>query len=160
MTAGVNIDSTLIVTLTALGLGLLTNVLTRRFVDLEAERRMKAEINQHNKELRQAVKNKDKGKEDKLRKKDLQIKKMSAKVQTARLRVTGLTFIPFIALYYLMANFLGGFNVIVAYSPVPIPYIINEFSPGLGGPVTLFWWYFLSSITFSGLLTKLLRTST
>ncbi len=160
--------STFIVTITAVGLGLLTNLLTRRFVDLKAERRMKAEINQHNKEKREAVKNKDKAKEDKLRKKDLQIKQMSAKVQTARLRVTGLTFIPFIALYYLMASLLGGFGVIVACSPIELipgfPYLTPQVSlsgvcsPGIWN-VSLFGWYFLSSLSFSGLLTKLLGTS-
>jgi uncharacterized membrane protein (DUF106 family) len=151
--------STFIVTITALGLSLLTNLITRRFVDLQKERRMKAEISQHNKELREAVKNKDKAKEDKLRKKDLQMRQMQARVSTSRLKVTGITFIPLLAVYYFMANLLGGFNVTVAYSPVPIPYIISEFSAA-GGPVSLFWWYFLSSFTFSGLMTKLLGTST
>ncbi len=153
-------ESTFIVLITSLGLSLLTNLITRRFVDLKKERRMKVEINQHNKELREAVKSKDKAKEDKLRKKDLQMRQMQAKVSTSRLKVTGITFIPLLAVYYFMANVLGGFNVIVAYSPVPIPYIITQFSAAGGGPVTLFWWYFLSSFTFSGLLTKLLGTST
>ena len=157
-------ESTFIVTITALGLGLLTNLVTRRFVDLKAERRMKAEISQHNKELREAVKNKDKAKEDKLKKKNLQIKQMSAKVQTARLKVTGLTFVPFIALYYFMANLLGGFGVVVAHSPIELipgfPYLTPEVSPLGVWDVSLFGWYFISSIAFSGLLTKLLGTST
>lgn len=152
-------ETTFIVTFTALGLGIVTNLLTIRFVDLGKERRMKAEISQHNKDLREAIKSKDKAKEEKLKKKDIQIKQMNAKVSTARLRVTAITFIPFILLYYLMAGFLGGFSVTVALSPIPIPYIVPNFSGGVGN-VALFWWYTISSLTFSPMLTKLFRTST
>jgi uncharacterized membrane protein (DUF106 family) len=153
-------DTTLIVTATALGLAVATNLLTLRFVDLAAERRMKAEISQHNTDLREAVRSKDKAKEEKLRKKDLQIKQMNAKVSTARLRVTAITFIPFIALYYLMAGYLGGFGVVVAHSPVPIPYIVSNFDPVSGGEIPLFWWYTISSLAFSPLLTRLFGTTT
>ncbi len=152
-------ETTFIVTLTALGLGIVTNLLTVRFVDLSAERRMKAEISQYNKEKREALGSKDKAKGEKLKKKDLQMKQMNAKVSTARLRVTAITFIPFILLYYLMAGFLGGFSVTVALSPIPIPYIVSNFS-GAVGDVPLFWWYTISSLTFSPMLTKLFRTST
>ncbi|HLQ03513.1 MAG TPA: hypothetical protein VK114_01835, partial [Nitrososphaerales archaeon] len=55
--------STLIVTLTAVGVGLVSNLLTRRFVDLKAERRIKAEVNAFNAELKAAVRAKDKEKE-------------------------------------------------------------------------------------------------
>ncbi|MDV3243647.1 MAG: EMC3/TMCO1 family protein [Nitrososphaerales archaeon] len=152
-------ETTLVVTLTALGLGIATNLLTIRFVDLGKERRMKAEISQHNKDLREAVRSKDKAKEERLKKKDIQIKQMNAKVSTARLRVTAITFIPFIVLYYLMAGFLGGFGVTVAHSPIPIPYIVSNFGAS-GGDVPLFWWYTISSLTFSPLLTRLFGTST
>ncbi|MDV3293397.1 MAG: EMC3/TMCO1 family protein [Nitrososphaerales archaeon] len=151
-------ETTFIVTFTALGLGIVTNLLTIRFVDLAKERRMKAEIAQHNKELREAMKSKDKAKEEKLKKKDVQIKQMNAKVSTARLRVTAITFIPFIVLYYLMAGFLGGFNVVVAHSPfvgTGLPILFNP-----DGSIVLFWWYTISSLTFSPMLTKLFRTST
>lgn len=154
MTLGIP-DTTFIVTFTALGLGIVTNLLTRQFVDLARERRMKAEIAQYQAELREAVKNKDKAKEDRLKKRDLQIKQMNAKVSTARLRVTAITFIPFIALYYLMAGFLGGFGAVVAYSPIPIPYIVSA-----TGTVPLFWWYTISSLAFSPMLTKLFGTQT
>lgn len=159
MTLGIP-ETTFIVTATALGLAIVTNLLTIRFVDLTAERRMKAEISQHNAELREAIRSKDKAKEERLKKKDLQIKQMNAKVSTSRLRVTAITFIPFIALYYLMAGFLGGFGVTVALSPVPIPYIVSNFDPVSGGEVPLFWWYTISSLTVSPLLTKLFGTTT
>ncbi|MDG6900975.1 MAG: DUF106 domain-containing protein [Nitrososphaerota archaeon] len=148
-------DATFIVTGTALGLGIATQLLTLRFVNLTAERRMKAEISQYQADLREAVKNKDKAKEEKLKKKDLQIKQMNTKVSTARLKVTAITFVPFIVLYYLMAGYLGGFGVTVAYSPIPIPYIVSA-----TGSIPLFWWYTISSLTFSPMLTKIFGTTT
>lgn len=148
-------ETTFIVTATALGLGIATQLLTLRFVDLRAERRMKTEISQHQADLRAAIKNKDKAKEEKLKKKDLQIKQMNAKVSTARLKVTAITFVPFIVLYYLMAGYLGGFGVTVAHSPIPIPYIVSS-----AGSIPLFWWYTISSLTFSPMLTKLFGTTT
>jgi uncharacterized membrane protein (DUF106 family) len=155
LTLGIPLAPAVIVTLMALGLTIVTNLLTRRFVDLAAERRIKAEIAQYQAELREAIRKKDKAKEDRLKKRDLQIKQMNAKVSTSRLRVTAITFIPFIALYYLMAGLLGGFGAIVAYSPVPIPYIVSS-----DGTVPLFWWYTISSLAFSPMLTRLFGTTT
>jgi uncharacterized membrane protein (DUF106 family) len=147
--------TTFIVTATALALGIATQILTLRLVDLKAERRMRAEISQFQSEMREAVRAKDKAKEERLKKKNLQIQQMNTKVSTARLKVTAITFVPFLLLYYLMAGFLGGFGVTVAYSPIPIPYIVSA-----TGTVPLFWWYSISSLTFSPMLTKLFGTST
>jgi len=147
-------DTTFIVTATALALGIATQILTLRLVDLRAERRMRAEITQYQSDLRDAIKSKDKAKEEKLRKKNTQIQQMNAKVSTARLKVTAITFVPFLLLYYLMAGFLGGFGVTVAYSPIPIPYIVT------GTKIPLFWWYTISSLTFSPMLTRVFRTQT
>jgi len=147
-------DTTFIVTATALALGIATQILTLRLVDLRAERRMRAEITQYQSDLRDAIKSKDKAKEEKLRKKNTQIQQMNAKVSTARLKVTAITFVPFLLLYYLMAGFLGGFGVTVAYSPIPIPYIVTDTK------IPLFWWYTISSLTFSPMLTRVFRTQT
>jgi len=148
-------DSTLLVTSTSIGLSLVTQLVTRRVVNLNAERRMKAEVAAFNKEKREATLAKDKAKLEKLKKRELPMRQEQAKVSSARLKVTAITFIPLLAVYYLMASFLGGFNVVVAYSPIPIPYLV-----GANGIMALFWWYMLSSFTFSSLLTKLLHTTT
>ncbi len=148
-------DSTLLVTSTSLCLSLVTQLVTRRVVNLDAERRMKAEVSAFNKEKREATIAKDKAKLDKLKKRELPMRQEQAKVSTARLKVTAITFVPLLAVYYLMASFLGGFSVVVAHSPIPIPYLV-----GTGGTMALFWWYMLSSFTSSALLTRLLHTTT
>jgi uncharacterized membrane protein (DUF106 family) len=156
-------EATLIVTLTSIGLGLVTQFVTRSVVDLNKERRMRAEVNEFNKEKREATLKQDKVRLEKLKKRELQVRQEQAKVSTARLKVTAITFVPLLVVYYLMANFLGGFNVLVAHSPIPIPYLAAELdiSGVFAGYwwVSLFWWYFLSSFTFSTMLSKLLHTA-
>jgi uncharacterized membrane protein (DUF106 family) len=153
-------EATLVVTLTSIGLGLITQLVTRRVVDLNKERRMKAEVNAFQKEKREAQAKNDTARLEKLKKKELAVRQEQAKVSTARLKVTAITFIPLLVVYYLMANFLGGFSVLVAYSPIPIPYVVGPLPIVSYGFVSLFWWYFLSSFTFSTMLSRLLHTTT
>jgi uncharacterized membrane protein (DUF106 family) len=148
-------ESTMLVTITSIGLSLVTQLVTRRVVNLDAERRMKAEVSAFNKEKREATLAKDKAKLEKLKKRELPMRQEQAKVSSARLKVTAITFVPLLAVYYIMASFLGGFNVVVALSPVPIPYLVTSTKT-----MALFWWYMLSSFTFSTLLTRLLHTTT
>jgi uncharacterized membrane protein (DUF106 family) len=147
-------ESTLIITLTAISLGFMSNIATRLLVDLKKERRIKAEVAAFDKELKQAVADKDKDKEEKLKKKKTQMDQMRLKASTGRFKVVIVTWLPFIAVYYLMANFVGGFAQAVAFSPIPIPYIVSP-----NGSMVLIWWYFLSSLSFATLMTKLLGTS-
>jgi uncharacterized membrane protein (DUF106 family) len=153
--------STLMVTLTAVGVGLVSNLLTRRFVDLNAERRIKAELNAFNAELKAAVRAKDKEKEQRLRKKEQQMAQMRLKISSGRTKISVVTIVPFLAVYYGLSALMGGLGVTVAYSPVPlcIPSTVICLV-GQNGAVSLFWWYFLSSLTFTGILTRLLGTAT
>ncbi|MFI5404243.1 MAG: EMC3/TMCO1 family protein [Candidatus Gagatemarchaeaceae archaeon] len=148
-------ESTYLVTLTSVTLGLVTQLATRKLVDLNAERRMKAEVAAFNKEKREATLANDKARLEKIKKRELPMRQAQTKVSTARLKVTAVTFVPLLGVYYLMANFLGGFNVAVAHSPIPIPFLV-----GPTGAMVLFWWYLISSFTASSLLTKLLHTTT
>ena len=151
--------STILVTLTSVSLGLITQLVTKRVVDLNKERRMRAEGNAINKEKREATVANDKSKLEKLKKREVSKRTEQAKVSTARLKVTAITFIPLLVVYYLMATFLGGYGVIVAYSPVPIPVITAPTLNPAAFELSLFWWYFLSSFTFSTMLTRLLHTN-
>ena len=149
-------ESTLIVTFTAIGLALLSNMAIRLLVDLNKERRLRREVTAFDKEWRGAITKKDKAKEEKLRKVKPQYDKMRLTMSTGRLKATFVTYIPFLVVYYLIANVvLGGINTEVAFSPVPIPYLVSATNGGMA----LFWWYSLSSFSFSFVLQKLLGTS-
>lgn len=154
--------STVLVTLTSVTLGLVTQLVTRRVVDLNAERRMRAEVNAFNKEKREATLAKDKDKLDKLKKREMAVQQEQLRVQRSRLKVTAITFVPLLLVYYLMASFLGGYGVIVAYTPIPlfVGLIAGATQSGTFFQLSLFWWYFLSSFTFSTMLSRLLHTTT
>jgi uncharacterized membrane protein (DUF106 family) len=139
----------------------MSNVATRLLVDLKRERRMRAEVAAFDKELKAAVANKEKDKEEKLKKKKPQMDQMRLKASSGRFKVVLVTWLPFIAVYYLMGDFVSGCKFpsicvsgVVAYSPIPIPFIVAA-----NGSMVLIWWYFLSSLSFSTLMTKLLGTS-
>ena len=139
----------------------MSNVATRLLVDLKRERRMRAEVAAFDKELKEATASKDKEKTEKLKKKKPQMDQMRLKASSGRFKVVLVTWLPFIAVYYLMGDFVSGCKFpsicvsgVVAYSPIPIPFIVAA-----NGSMVLIWWYFLSSLSFSTLMTRLLGTS-
>ncbi|MDG6989024.1 MAG: DUF106 domain-containing protein [Nitrososphaerota archaeon] len=174
--------STIIVTVTSISLGMVTQLVTRKVVDLNAERRMRAEVNAFNKEKREATmalqrakgalsKDKEGGSQakatvakeqdklERLKKRELAMQQEQLNVQKARFKVMGITTVPLILVYYLMATFLGGYGVVVAFTPIPIPVITGVTQTPAIYDVSLFWWYFLSSFTFSTMLGRLLHTT-
>lgn len=139
----------------------MSNVATRLLVDLKRERRMRAEVAAFDKELKEATASKDRDKMEKLKKKKPQMDQMRLKASSGRFKVVLVTWLPFIAVYYLMGDFVSGCKFpsicvsgVVAYSPIPIPFIVAA-----NGSMVLIWWYFLSSLSFSTLMTRLLGTS-
>jgi uncharacterized membrane protein (DUF106 family) len=146
-------ESTLIVSLTAILLGLASHTATRLLVDLKKEKRIKQEIADFDKELREAVAKKDKQKEERLRKRKPQMDQMRLKASSGRFKVFLVTWVPFILLYYVMATLVGGYYAPVAVSPIPIPYIVAA-----DGHMPLIYWYFISSLSFNTMLGKLFGT--
>lgn len=163
-------DSTVVMTLTAVGFGVMSNLLTRKFVDLDAERRIKAEINEYTKAMKAAVKAGDKQEQEKLKKKEASVNQMRMKMSSARSKVALYTIVPFFAIYYLVLFIVG--SPPAAYSPFYIPYIMSttlsaaQIAAGAVHQaagvayVSPFGWYLISSFTFSGLMTRLLKTQT
>jgi len=155
----INPMHTLLVAFTAIILNLISNVATRLLTDVGRARRIRAEVRAFRKELKQAMLAKDKAKVEKLRKKEKQMMSLEMKVSMQRMKPMLFFWIPFIIIYYLLAMSLPyGYNTVVAMSPVPIvPYSLSPFelTPYIG----LIWWYLISSLSFSGIITKLLGTS-
>ncbi len=150
-------DSTVLVAVTSIFFSVISNALTRVFVDIEAERRMRAEVAKFTKELQQAIKSKNKQEEEKLKKKQATITQMQLKMQKDRLKVVAVTVVPFFLLYYIIVNFIG--SVWVAYSPFYIPFIMEQASNSNYFQVSLFGWYLICSFSFSGIISKIFRTS-
>ncbi|MEM2210702.1 MAG: EMC3/TMCO1 family protein [Nitrososphaerales archaeon] len=157
----INIIHTLLITSVAISLVLISNIVTRLFVDIERERRVRKEVMEYQKAMRQAIMSGDEAKLAKLKRKEKQMRDLQMKVSFGRMKVMLIFWIPFIIVYYLLVNYVGGMGVPVAISPIYIPFItmmvtIDSITiPSLN----LFWWYFISSISFSTIISKLIGTS-
>ncbi len=156
--------STFVLTVTAVGFSLLSNALTRWRVDLDSERRIKAEIAEWTKALRAAVKAGDKQAEERLKKKEQSINQMRLKMSSSRTKVALYTIVPFFVIYYLILSFVGPDPV--AFAPFYIPYIMT-LSPPAGFVIpkgawafTSFGWYLISSFSFTGVIMRLMKTQT
>lgn len=160
-----HLEWTFLLPIVAVAFLAVSNLLTRRLVDLEAERRIKAEIAEYTAALRAAMKAGDKAAQEKVKKREQSINKMKLKMSSARSKIALYTLIPFIGGYYVVIYLLvGGPSSIAAYSPFPIYYIADPLGTQIGAQIgygIYSWsWYFLSSLTFSGLITRLMKTQT
>ncbi|MEE9585765.1 MAG: EMC3/TMCO1 family protein [Nitrososphaerales archaeon] len=148
-------------TLLIAGLALLVNIVSsvvrKRFTDIEHMKRVQKEVREFNTELRKAITSKDKAKEAKLKKKKKKMNEMQMKMMSQNMKTSMYFMLPFFGIWYLLIGFFG-YETIMAYAPAALPL----FSGGgivFSSELNFFWWYFLSSITFSGIVMKLLGTS-
>lgn len=152
--------STLIIAGLAMMVNIVSSLVRKRFTNIERSRRIQKEVREFQSELRQAITSKDKEKEAKLRKKQKQMNEMQMKVMSENLRTSMYFMLPFFGIWYVLIIFFG-YETIMAYSPAEIPLLTS--SPSLGivfsSELNFFWWYFISSIAFSGIIMKLLGTS-
>ncbi|MDA4131177.1 MAG: EMC3/TMCO1 family protein [Thaumarchaeota archaeon] len=147
------ISQTFLVVLEALGVNCLYALGRRRFTNVDKMRRVNAEMKAFRAELSTAQKAGDKQKLEKLKRKQQQMQKMQAEMSMDNLKPTLLFAVPLIGVYYLVSSFLK--NSILAVGPVPFQ--LFNYGPSLEIP--FFWWYFVCSFTFQGIVTRLFGLS-
>ncbi len=148
-------NSTLLVVAMALGVSVLFSVGRRYLTDVKWTKRAQTELKDYNKELREAIKNRNKPKEEKMLKKKRQMDAMQAKLMMSNMKVSLLFMVPLMALWWLVSGIVG-YETHVAVSPIPM------YLPVIGavGPeLNLFWWYMIASFAMSGIVTKATGTS-
>ena len=125
------------------------------------------------KERMAAMRAKDTAKTAELNKKSAYMNKMSMEMMQMNMRPMMITFVPLILIFYLVLPQL--FSYFVAFSPVSLNVIPGEWFQltctaeqaldsehlcfGKENALYLWAWYFLSSISFSGIIMKLTKTS-
>lgn len=144
------LEYTALVVLEAVGVNLLYAVGRRKLTDVDKMRRYNAEMKAFRAEMSAATKSGDKQKVEKLKKKQQQMQKMQAEMSMQNFKPTLLFMIPLFGVYWLVSRFVG-INTVLAISPIPLQ-LMN-----IGPPieVNFFWWYFLASFAFSGIITRL-----
>ena len=108
-------------------------------VDYDMVKQTMREFQAYQRELNKAKKENDTQTVSKLMKKQQAMTKLQARASMEQMKVTAVTFVPFILLWYLMSAVLGG--VMVAQAPFPLPFL---------GTHLVFWqWYFLCNFAMS-----------
>jgi uncharacterized membrane protein (DUF106 family) len=108
-------------------------------VDYDMVRSTMKEVQAWNKELNAAKKAKDEQTVSKLMKKSQAMMKQQSRASMEQMKVTAVTFFPFLIIWQLLNAVLGPHAV--AYAPFPLPLV--------GTTLTFFTWYLLCSFSVS-----------
>lgn len=143
----------------ALFVNLISSLVRKRFTDIERTKRVQKEVREFNSELRKAMMSKDKVKEAKLKKKQKKMNEMQMKMMTQNMKTSMYFMLPFFGVWWILIGAFG-YETIMAYSPISLPLLTSSPSLGIVSSVELnfFWWYFISSISFNGMIAKITGT--
>jgi uncharacterized membrane protein (DUF106 family) len=131
-------ESTLFTVGVAILLGLMSSTAAKLLVDYDMVRNVTKEFQAWRKDMDAAKKANDNQTVNKLMKKQQAMMKLQSRASMEQFKVTAVTFVPFLLLWYLLNAVVGG--VTVAIAPFPLPLV------GGNGMNMVFWqWYFLSS---------------
>lgn len=157
-----------------LGISILLNLFNagvrRKLVDRAKLKRIMKETRAWQKERMAAFRSKDKERIADLNKKSPYMNKMSMEMMQMNMRPMMITIIPLLLIFYFVLPQMFAYTV--AISPIPLNVIPGNFfqltctAEQVDGVICkhenelYFWaWYFLTSISFSGIIMKLTKTS-
>lgn len=157
-----------------LGISILLNLFNagvrRKLVDRVKLKRITKETRAWQKERMAAFRSKDKERIADLNKKSSYMNKMSMEMMQMNMRPMMITIIPLLLIFYFVLPQMFAYTV--AISPIPLNVIPGNFfqltctAEQVDGVICkhenelYFWaWYFLTSISFSGIIMKLTKTS-
>ena len=127
--------STLFTLGVAIVLGLTSSTAAKLLVDYDMVKSTMRDFQAWRKEMDKARKANDNQTLSKLMKKHQAMTKLQARASMEQFKVTAVTFVPFLVLWYLLNAVFG--HQIVAISPWPLPFV--------GTQLNFVSWYFLSS---------------
>lgn len=135
--------STLFTIGVAIVMSLISSTAAKLLVDYDMVRSTMKEVQAWQKELNAAKKAKDEQTVSKLMKKSQAMMKQQSRASMEQMKVTAVTFVPFLVVWYTLNAVLGHYPV--AYAPYPLPFLSAVTS--LGVPLTFFYWYLLCSFS-------------
>jgi uncharacterized membrane protein (DUF106 family) len=154
-------------------LNIFNSIVRKKMVDQDKLKRIMKETKSWQKERMSAMRSKDVARTAELNKKSSYMNKMSMEMMQMNMRPMMITFVPLILIFYLVLPQL--FSYTVAISPISLNVIPGGMFQltctaeqaldsahvcfGKENALYLWAWYFLSSISFSGMIMKLTKTS-
>lgn len=136
---------TLFIFLLSFSLSAITALANRYLVDVKLSKSYNEEVKAWFKEFNEAKKNNDRKLMAKLNRAKTEIDKAQATISKQRLKITAITFVPFILVFYILSSIYS--NTIVAVMPFELPII--------GQQLSYYWWYVICSFSTSIPLQKL-----
>jgi uncharacterized membrane protein (DUF106 family) len=127
----------------AIIMSLISTTAAKLLVDYDMVRSTMKEVQAWQKELNAAKKAKDEQTVSKLMKKSQAMMKQQSRASMEQMKVTAVTFVPFLIVWYTLNAVFGPHPV--AYAPFPLPFLSTMTS--LGVPLTFFYWYLLCSFS-------------
>jgi uncharacterized membrane protein (DUF106 family) len=124
-------------------MAIISSAAAKLLVDYDMVRSTMKEVQAWQKELNAAKKAKDEQTVSKLMKKSQAMMKQQSRASMEQMKVTAVTFVPFLIVWYTLNAVLGPHPV--AYAPFPLPFLSTMTS--LGVPLTFFYWYLLCSFS-------------
>ena len=166
----------IVAALIAIGLNFAFSMLRKKTTDIQKMNAVMKETTEWRKQYIAAVKKQDKPRIEELRKKQAYVNKMSMELQQQQMRPMLIYMIPSFLLWILV--FPTVFGQIVAVSPLIIPWIMcndenvhNDNLPlptnpsqhkgpcRIPGQVYLWGWFLIVNFAFSGIISKVTKTS-
>jgi uncharacterized membrane protein (DUF106 family) len=148
--------STFLILLLAASLSFLTSLANRLLSNPEKLKASRKEVSEWNSELREARRNNDKKRVDKLMKKQQYIMQLQSKMMWQSTKVMLLFIVPLFIIWQVLGGF---FTTTVNGTSISVPI---AYFPGFGPifPIlsfpSLFWWYLLCSFLFGTVFSHLL----
>src|ERR687883_147964 len=158
----------------AIGLNFAMAILRKKTTDIEKMNKIMKETNEWRKEYTNAIKKHDKTRIGELKKKQAYVNKMTMEMQQQQMRPMLIYMMPSFMLWIFV--FPAIFGGTTALSPIHIPWIIcgdanvhtdmqldkngNHKGPcTVPGEVYLFGWFLITNFAFSGIISKVTKTS-
>ena len=132
-------SSTLLTIGVACLMAMISSTAAKLLVDYDMVRSTMKEVQAWQKELNAAKKAKDDQTVSKLMKKSQAMMKQQSRASMEQMKVTAVTFVPFLIIWYLLNAVMG--PTPVAYAPFPLPM--------MGTTLRFFWWYLLCSFSIN-----------
>lgn len=139
--------SSITILIIAIIMALFSSIITRLFTDIEKVRRIMVQVKEWQNAYMNAIRAKDSKQIEKLKKKEAIIRRLQSEMMREQFKPLIFTLIPFMLIYYLFIGVFDYNHMIVAISPLTIPFIGREF--------TFITWYILTSISFSALIQRI-----
>jgi uncharacterized membrane protein (DUF106 family) len=164
----------IVAALIAIGMNFAFALLRKKTTDIEKMNKVMKETNEWRKQYTDAIKKQDKVRVTELKKKQAYVNKMAMEMQQQQMRPMLIYMAPSFMVWIFV--FPAIFGQTVALSPIEIPWIMcNEQnvetdtqidengepkgSCSISGEVYLWGWFLITSFAFSGIISKVTRTS-